>query len=82
MGFNILATTLNEDAIPAGERWCRFPVPAIGKDDALLILKKCSGAEDSVPCKPALQVSYSNLNPWGVSTSHNAFVVLFFTSLR
>lgn len=61
MGFHILATTRNEDAVPAGERWCRLPVAEIGEDDALLILKKCSNASGSVPRGPALQVIWCSM---------------------
>lgn len=54
MGFSVLATTRNADAKPAGEEWCRLPTPEIVEDCALLILKKCSGANAPVPYAPSL----------------------------
>lgn len=57
MGFTIIATTRKEDVVPAGGQWRSFPVLPMDKEDALLVLKACSGALLPVPRESALRVS-------------------------
>lgn len=57
MGFHVLATTRNEDAVPTGPRWVVQPVLPMTEDDSLLVLQKCSGALGKVPRVAGLEVS-------------------------
>ncbi|CAM9956525.1 unnamed protein product [Scytosiphon promiscuus] len=56
MGFHVLATTRNEDAVPTGPRWFVQPVLPMKVDDSLLVLQKCSGALREVPRAAGLEV--------------------------
>lgn len=57
MGFQILATTRKEAAIPASPGWRSIAIPCMDEDVSLRLLQKCSGALSDVPRQPALQVS-------------------------
>lgn len=61
MGFHVLATTRKEHAIPSSPGWRLLPVPPLGEDDALLVLKNYSGSPVHLPRESALQVSRHRL---------------------
>ncbi|CAM9768461.1 unnamed protein product [Scytosiphon promiscuus] len=57
MGFQILATTRKEAAIPTCPGWHSHAVARMDEDASLRVLQNCSGAPSAVPRQPALEVA-------------------------